>query len=107
MDAMDSAERLAAVLDAIRNELPKLYGDRLKGVYLRPRECVDDIPVADLVIVLDEVTDLLTELKRMAPLTTRLEIKYGVVVDHAVLPMADWRDTARRRGIDDSVLLPV
>ena len=66
-----------------RVELEKIYGPRLRGVYLYGSAARDELHEdsdIDIAIVLDEITDRYTERKQVSELRSQLSLQENTVV---------------------------
>lgn len=92
------------LLSELRAGLAKLYGERLKGVYLfgsYARGDQDPESDLDILIILDDIDQLSTEIKRTGDLISTLSLEYGVSVSRKFITEAQWvqRDSALLRNI--------
>lgn len=81
------------IAERARVELLKLYGPRLRGVYLFgscAKGTIREDSDVDIAIVLDQVPDLGTEIERTGELFSSLGLQYGVVVSRVFVPAADF-----------------
>jgi predicted nucleotidyltransferase len=77
----------------LRRGLEKIYGPRLRGVYLfGSRARGDDGPDSDLdvLVVLDKVDHYMTELERTGALVSRVSLAAGVALSRVFVPESDW-----------------
>lgn len=86
------------VLEELRTKLKLLYGHRLKrlvlhGSYARKEETIgSDI---DLIIVLDDFSDLWEEIQRTGEIATRISLKFGITP--SLIPVRE-RDFQKRQS---------
>jgi len=79
--------RVQTILKETRNELQKIYSDRLKeiilfGSYARG-DFMDNSDI-DIILLLEGVKDISTEREKYLPITGRLSLKYDTVI--SVIP---------------------
>ena len=75
--------RVQKILKETRNELQKIYSDRLKeiilfGSYARG-DFMNDSDI-DIILLLEGVKDISTEREKYLPITSRLSLKYDTVI---------------------------
>ena len=88
---------MQSILKEVREELQKIYLDRLKeiilfGSYARG-DAAEDSDI-DLVVLLKDVKDIYAERENYFPVTSRISLKYDTVV--SVVPF-DSRDFQQKR----------
>jgi predicted nucleotidyltransferase len=86
-----------SILKEVREELQKIYLDRLKeiilfGSYARG-DAAEDSDI-DIVMLLEDVKDFYAEREKYFPVTSRISLKYDTVV--SVVPF-DSRDFQQKR----------
>jgi DNA-binding transcriptional ArsR family regulator len=77
----------------LASDLPTVYGNRLRGVYLYgSRARGDHRPDSDvdIVIVLDRVDDYGADLRRSSGLASEQSLEHGVTVTRFLVPEAIW-----------------
>lgn len=81
------------LLEELRSGLKRLYGSRLKRVYLfgshARGEATPESDV-DVLIVLDRVDHYYTELKKTGSLASDLSIRYDVCISRVFISEEDW-----------------
>jgi predicted nucleotidyltransferase len=85
---------LRELLAEMKQGLGRLYGDRLKGVYLygsRARGEAQPDSDVDILVVLDEIDHYYGELERTAALVSSLSLRYDVSISRMFLPASEWR----------------
>jgi predicted nucleotidyltransferase len=92
------------LLQELKTGLESLYGKRLKGIYLfgsYARGDQNDESDLDVLIVLDEVTRLSSEIKCTSRLASDLSLKYGVSISRKFMPEIYWlqHDSALLRNV--------
>ena len=90
-------KRVQSILKEFREEMQKIYLDRLKeiilfGSYARG-DAVEDSDI-DIVMLLEDVKDIYAEREKYFPVTSRISLKYDTVV--SVVPL-DSRDFQQKR----------
>jgi len=84
---------LKRLLADLREGLTRLYGPRLRGLYLfgsYARGTPDTESDVDVLIVLDRVERYGNEVDHTGNLASRLSLKYGVTVSRVFAPEPDW-----------------
>ncbi len=87
-----------AVAKLMHAGLRKLYGKRLRGVYLygsRARGDQASDSDVDILIVLDRVGSYGEELERTSALASDLSLDLGVLISRAFASESDWRSGAK------------
>jgi len=82
------------LLAELKMGLRRLYGQRLKGVYLygsyaRSEQAADSD--LDVLIVLDRVDHYCGEIDRTGYLTSELSLKYGVSISRVLVGADEWQ----------------
>lgn len=86
-------EDVIKLLSEIRAGLEKIYGTRLKGVYLfgsyarRQQDSESDL---DVLVVLDKFDRYGAEVDRTSDLGAVLSLSYGVSISHVFVRERDW-----------------
>ena len=78
----------------VRAGLERIYGARLRGVYLYGSAARDELREEsdiDIAVVLDEVTDTFTEHERTGELGSDVSIEYDTLVSFLLVSEADFR----------------
>ena len=78
----------------VRAGLEKIYGERLRGVYLYGSAARDELRQEsdiDIAIVLDEVTDVFTEHNRISDLRSNLSLEYNTLVSFLLVSEEELR----------------
>lgn len=84
---------IQGLLDELKVGLARIYGERLRGVYLYgsyARGEADPESDVDVLIVLDHVERYAAEIERTGELGSRLSLKYGVSISQVFLRESDW-----------------
>jgi predicted nucleotidyltransferase len=84
---------LSRLLAELREGLTRLYGPRLRGLYLfgsYARNAADPQSDVDMLIVLDRLDHYGAEVDRTGELASRLSLKYGVAVSRVFAAEPDW-----------------
>ncbi|MFC1636995.1 nucleotidyltransferase domain-containing protein [Planctomycetota bacterium] len=77
----------------VRDELEKLYGERLRGVYLygsAARDKMDEDSDIDIAIVLDEIHSRFDEHERTGDLGSQVSLEYNTLVSFFFVPQSDY-----------------
>ncbi|HEX9732472.1 MAG TPA: nucleotidyltransferase domain-containing protein [Thermoanaerobaculia bacterium] len=84
---------LRELLDEVKRGLTRLYGARLRGVYLFGSYARGEAGAesdVDLLIVLDEVTRYFSETERASELISALSLAYDVSISCVFMSAASW-----------------
>jgi predicted nucleotidyltransferase len=87
----DQALEIAA---KVRAGLEKIYGPRLRGVYLYGSAARDELTPdsdIDIAVVLDEIVDSFAEHERTGDLGADLSLEYNTLVSFLFVEEADFR----------------
>lgn len=90
---------VASLMRELKEGLARIYGRRLRRVYLYGSyargEQVEGSDV-DVLIVLDRIERYFAELERTSELASGISLRYGVSVSSVFVPERDWevRDSA-------------
>ena len=92
---MLNPQEVTRLLEECKQELDKVYGPRLKGVFLYGSyvrgEAVEGSDV-DVAVVLDDFRNYWEEVKRTGPLMSRLSLQYGVSLSLFRIREREWHD---------------
>jgi len=78
----------------VGGELEKLYGKRLRGVFLfgsAARDKLDEDSDIDIAIVLDEIPDRFAEHERTSQLGSDVSLEYDTLVSFLFVSQADYQ----------------
>ena len=90
---MTAREKTSALVAEFKRELERIYGDRLKGVFLygsRARGEADAESDVDVLIVLDDWDHYAGEIDRTSVATSELSLAYGLSISRVFLRERDW-----------------
>lgn len=76
-----------------RDELEKLYGERLRGVLLfgsAARDKLDEDSDIDIAVILDEIPDRFAEHERTGDLGSQISLEYNTLVSFFFVPQCDY-----------------
>jgi len=99
-----SQHELTSILGRYREGLERLYGERLRGLYLfgsHARGDAEEGSDVDVLVILDEVESTWSEIQRTSELTAELSLEFGVTVCGVFTSERRWR--ARESGFLRSV----
>ncbi|MCP3959740.1 MAG: nucleotidyltransferase domain-containing protein [bacterium] len=86
--------RIQKLLAEVKSGLERLYGDRLRGLFLFGSHARGEAEAGsdlDVLIILDEVEHYYGELERTGELTASLSLRYDLTVSRVFMSEADWR----------------
>jgi len=78
----------------IRNELEKLYGKRLRGVFLfgsAAQDRLDEDSDIDIAIILDEIPDRFAEHERTGQIGSDVSLEHDTLVSFLFISEADYQ----------------
>jgi len=90
-------KEIEAVLEEVKDNLRKIYGDRFKGIILHgsfARGDAEEGSDIDLILLLDQVKDPLAEKQKYFDFIQKLDLKYDTVI--SILPMGEEEFKTRR-----------
>lgn len=90
---MTSREKTSGLVAEFKRELQRIYGDRLKGVFLygsRARGEADPESDVDVLVVLDDWDHYAAEIARTSVPTSELSLAYGLSISRVFLRERDW-----------------
>jgi len=90
-------KRVRSILKEVREELQRIYLDRLKEIILFGSYARGDAAEGsdiDIVLLLEDVKDIYAEREKFFPVTSRISLKYDTVV--SVVPF-DSREFRQKR----------
>ncbi len=88
------SERIQQLLKELKEHLGRLYGARLKGVYLfgsYARGEADEASDLDVLIVLDRVDNYSQEIDRTGEMVSALSLQSGVTISRVFASEQRWR----------------
>jgi predicted nucleotidyltransferase len=83
------------IASKVRSELEKLYGQRLRGVYLYGSAARDQLTQdsdIDIAIVLDEIPDRFAEHERTGDLGSQISLEYNTLVTFLFIAESDFNE---------------
>jgi predicted nucleotidyltransferase len=86
-------EQALEIAAKVRNELEKLYGERLRGVYLYGSAARDQLTPdsdIDIAIVLDQIKSRFEEHERTGDLGSEISLQYNTLVSFFFVPQCDY-----------------
>jgi len=87
-------ERAREIAGRAKHELERLYGPRLRGIYLYgscARGDIDEDSDVDICIVLDEISSRFAEHERVSELGSRLSLDDNCLVSFLFVTESDFR----------------
>jgi len=88
-------ERIQELMTKLKLEVVRVYGGRLKGVYLfgsYARNEADEESDVDVLIVLDRVDDYSAEIDRTGEVISELSLRFGVTISRAFTTERQWSE---------------
>ena len=88
-------EQALEIAGKVRSELEKLYGERLRGVYLYGSAARDQLTPdsdIDIAIVLDEIQSRFEEHERTSQLDSDVSLEYDTLVTFLFITEADFKE---------------
>ena len=86
-------EQALEIAAKVRNELEKLYGQRLRGVYLYGSAARDQLTPdsdIDIAIILDEIPSRFEEHERTGDFGSEISLQYNTLVSFFFVPQSDY-----------------
>lgn len=86
-------ESVKELMAQLKRDLIRLYGERLKGLYLfgsHARDEADEESDVDVMIVLDRVDDYSTEIDRTGEVVSELSLRFGVTISRVFATERQW-----------------
>jgi predicted nucleotidyltransferase len=86
---------IAGLLDELKAGLVRIYGPRLRGVFLYgsyARNEADAESDVYVLVVLDAIERYFDEIRRTGELTSSLSLKHGVSVSRVFVGEREWRE---------------
>jgi predicted nucleotidyltransferase len=86
-------EQALEIAGKVRAGLERIYGQRLRGVYLYGSAARDELREdsdIDIAVVLDEVTDSFTEHMRISDLRSGVSLEYDTLVSFLLVSEGDF-----------------
>jgi type I restriction enzyme S subunit len=90
---MTTPGKTSALLAEFKRELERIYGDRLKGVFLygsRARGETDPESDVDVLIVLDDWDHYVGEIDRTSVAASKLSLAYDMSISQVFVRERDW-----------------
>lgn len=88
-------EQALEIAVKVRTGLERIYGERLRGVYLYGSAARDELTPEsdiDIAVVLDEVMDSFTEHKRIGQFGSDISLEYDTLVSFLFVSEADFQE---------------
>ncbi len=93
VNVREGSRDVAGPMSGLRRGLQRIYGQRLRGVYLfgsRARGDGDLDSDLDVLVVLDRVDHYLIELDRTGELVSQISLAAGVALSRVFIPESEW-----------------
>lgn len=87
------SEDIQRIMAELKDKLSRLYGERLKGVYLfgsYARGEADEESDIDVLIALDRVGNYSEEIDRTGELVSELSLKFGITISRVFATERQW-----------------
>ncbi len=82
------------LLNRLKLELSLIYANRLRGVYLfgsYARQEQDPESDLDVLIILSDMDNYLSEIKRTSEIISHLSLEYGITISRSFVREYDWK----------------
>lgn len=86
-------EKVKELMAKLKRDLTRLYGERLKGLYLfgsYARNEADEESDVDVMIVLDRVDNYSTEIDRTGEVISELSLRFGMTISRVFATERQW-----------------
>ena len=102
-------ENIRELLSTLKAEITKIYGKRLRDVYLfgsYARDEQDSESDVDVMIVLSNFDSYSAELEQTGEIISKLSLKYDVSISRVIVKEGDWltSDTPLLRNIREEAI---
>ncbi|MFQ6031711.1 MAG: nucleotidyltransferase domain-containing protein [Candidatus Zixiibacteriota bacterium] len=90
-------KEIEPILEEVKDSLEKIYGDKFKGLILYgsyARGDAEEGSDIDLILLLDEVKNPLSEMEKYFDVIQKLDLKYDTVI--SILPIGEMEFKTRR-----------
>jgi type I restriction enzyme S subunit len=90
---MTTREKTSKLLAEFKGKLKRIYGDRLKGVFLYGSQARDEATSQSdvaIIVVLDDWNRYLLELKRTGAIASELSLASGMSISRVFVRERDW-----------------
>ena len=90
---MTTREKTSKLLAEFKGQLKRIYGDRLKGVFLYGSQARGEATSqsdVDIIVVLDDWNRYLLELKRTGAIASELSLASGMSISRVFVRERDW-----------------
>lgn len=97
MDKNKNLKKIKPILNEVKRRLKKIYGKRLKKIILYgsyARGDADDGSDIDLIILLEDMDEPVTEMEKFSESIWKLDLKYDTVI--SVIPIEEKEFKIRR-----------
>ncbi len=103
------SQMLNVLLAELKEELTRLYADRLCGIYLfgsYARQEQDPESDLDVLIVLRDMDRYTSEIKHTGETISRLSLKYSITISRTFVREIDWKmgDTPLLRNVREEAI---
>jgi predicted nucleotidyltransferase len=86
-------DKVKELMAKLKSDLTRLYGERLKGLYLfgsHARNEADEESDVDIMIVLDRVDNYSTEIDRTGEVISELSLRFGMTISRVFAAERQW-----------------